>query len=98
MDYERIEKERAYEAQKMNQAQAGPGAPIDRPYQTTGVLGTAYDSPEPCRPSLRERVTSHLYRARKEADTRNRLEELQFLLDKNPDIARILDLIEDVRY
>lgn len=61
-----------------------------------GYGGTAND-PEPCRASLRERVSMDLSRSCREARKRDRLEELSYLLDKNPEIARILDLIEDVR-
>lgn len=49
------------------------------------------------RASLRERVSDQLYRARSESGKCSRLEELTFLLEKNPEVARILDLIEEVR-
>lgn len=50
-----------------------------------------------CRPSLQERVKSQLDRAYGEARRASRLNELATLLQNNPDVARILDLIEDVR-
>jgi hypothetical protein len=79
-------KKRAYE----NQAKAG--APIE---QTQGAMLNTYD--QPCRTSLRDRIESQLNRARTESRKVERLDELAFLLSKNPDVARILDLLEDVR-
>ena len=52
---------------------------------------------EPCRASLRERVAMDLIRAERESNKALRLRELNDLLDKNPDVARILDLVEEVR-
>lgn len=49
------------------------------------------------RASLRERVAGQLRHAQQEAGKAGRLMELDMLLDKNPDIARILDLVEEVR-
>lgn len=48
-------------------------------------------------PSLRERVANQLHRARQEAVRRERLEELQYLLDKHPEVARMLELLEAVQ-
>jgi hypothetical protein len=50
----------------------------------------------PMENSLRERLERNLHRARREGHRQHRLEELVFLLDKNPEIARILDLVEDL--
>lgn len=61
----------------------------------TATLGLAYD--EPCRTPLRERVQSQLVRSHQEARKEQQLQELAQLLDENPKIARILDLIEIVR-
>lgn len=52
---------------------------------------------EPARPSLRDRVEYDLTNARQASRRRDRMEELAHLLDKNPEIARILDLVEDLR-
>lgn len=60
-----------------------------------GAIGC--DTAQSARPSLRERVSMDLHRSMREVRKRDRLEELSYLLDKNPDIARILDLIEEVR-
>ena len=49
---------------------------------------------QPAQPGLRERVAMNLNRAQQEARRAEVLHELQYLLDKNPDIARILDLLE----
>lgn len=82
---EALEKERAYQQQM--QAQTG----------AIGGAMTPKSLDEPCRASLRERVAMDLGRARRESRKLERLSELEFLLDKNPEVARILDLIEDVR-
>lgn len=58
-----------------------------------GSLGRGYEI-ECARPSLRERVNSSFYRAERETRNVNRLKELADLLDTNPAIARILELIE----
>lgn len=49
------------------------------------------------RPSLRERVSIQLSESTSAAARSGRLSELQRLLEANPDVARILDLIEEVR-
>ena len=64
----------------------------------TGMLGAAKTyADEPMRVSLRERVAMDLNRSVRESNKLQRLQELTFLLDKNPEVARILDLIEEVR-
>lgn len=80
---------KALHAQQATTASAGQG----------GTMGLKSDrcADQPNRPSLRERVHSQLYRAEKEARQVSKLEELRWLLDKNPDVARILDLLEEVR-
>lgn len=52
---------------------------------------------EPVRPSLQEMVWSQVRQAEREARRHQRLAELGILLDKNPEVARILDLVEEVR-
>ncbi len=52
---------------------------------------------QPKRLSLSESVASQLYRAEREARKLQLLGELKYLLDKNPEVARILDLIEETR-
>lgn len=52
----------------------------------------------PGRPSLRERVAVELAAAKQEARRAARLEELDGLLGKHPDIARILDLVDEMRW
>ena len=49
---------------------------------------------EAAQPGLRERVAMNLNRAQQEARRSDVLHELQYLLDKNPEVARILDLLE----
>ena len=48
------------------------------------------------RATLSERVSNRLYRAQQEAYKAERLAELARLLEKNPEIARILDLVEEL--
>ncbi len=59
-------------------------------------IGEAKMAPDPERPSLARRVRDQLQQA--EAATRKAqyLGELQYLLEKNPEVARILDLMEHV--
>jgi len=83
-----LEKERAEKLYQQNQCGATIGA----------SQMSAKPLEDPChRASLRERVLMDLAKARRESRKLERLSELEYLLDKNPDIARILDLIEDVR-
>lgn len=49
------------------------------------------------RPSLGERVRDQRYHAEAQVQRAMGLSELQHLLDKHPDVARILDLMELVR-
>lgn len=48
-------------------------------------------------PSLRDRIRDQRNRAEMEASRSAQLGELDHLLDKHPDFARILDLLEIVR-
>ncbi len=48
-------------------------------------------------PSMRERLKAQLYHAQKESSKENKLLELEYLLDKNPEVARILELLDQVR-
>jgi hypothetical protein len=59
-------------------------------------MATGMAIPELSRPSLRERVADSAFRARRDARKADRMEELAMLLEKHPDIARILDLVEDL--
>ncbi len=47
-------------------------------------------------PSLRSRIHSQLRCAQRESRKANLLSELEYLLDKNPETARILELMEQV--
>lgn len=49
---------------------------------------------EPMRETLTRRIDSRLYRAEKESRNNERLRELRYLLNKHPEIARILDLLD----
>lgn len=82
------EKLTAYQAEKRAGMATDYGA---------GMLQGAACGMDPRRPSLMESVESQLNRATGEAYKADQLRELQYLLQKNPDVARILDLIEVVR-
>ena len=62
-----------------------------------GLAGQVGDLQTACRVSLRERISSQRRNAAREGNKEIRLAELEHLLDKNPEVARILDLIEEVR-
>lgn len=65
-----------------------------------GVLGgyaLQSDMDQPCRVGLLERVIGQRREAQRSSRKADRLSELQELLMKNPEVARILDLIEEVR-
>ena len=89
--FEQLKKAQSKLADIANQ-QTGSGS-------TQGILGTKpyYEPDAPCRVSLTERVTSQLSRARMERLKFERLYELNSLLEQNPVLARILDLLEDVK-
>ena len=52
---------------------------------------------EPARPNLAERVTSQLRQAERQAPRAMRLAELKHLFEKHPDVARIFELMDEVR-
>ena len=47
-----------------------------------------------CKSSLRDRIASRARHAAHESRRAENLKELQYLLDKNPEVARILELLE----
>ena len=65
------------------------------------LAGLAADAEQyadrPSMPGLRERVHKAMCHAQQEAGRFARMQELADLLDKNPDISRILDLYEEFR-
>lgn len=75
-------------AAKCAQGAGGHGSALAGGYASTGG---------PCRVGIRERVDNDLHRANGEARKADALQELAFLLEKNPEVAQILDLIEMVR-
>ena len=48
-------------------------------------------------PPLAQRIRTQLRRSETEAFRAEQLRELEHLLDKNPEVARILDLLEAVK-
>jgi hypothetical protein len=67
--------------------------------QTQAMAGNLCGAAEigPCRPSMIDRVGEQRRQAQRDRHRGERLEELEYLLNKYPYIARILDLLEDVR-
>jgi len=51
---------------------------------------------EPCQLPITERFRGQLHRTRREARKAEQLNELIDLLEKHPDVARILDLVESL--
>lgn len=62
---------------------------------TAGMLGGAAMMAEP---SLRERIHSQRHHAQVQSRKVEQLAELEYLLDKHPDVARILELMEAARF
>lgn len=60
-----------------------------------GQVGGPMSLQTPGRDSLRNRVEAKLNRANGEARKVELLHELQHLLQKNPEVARILDLLDE---
>lgn len=48
-------------------------------------------------PTLRDRIRNQRYRSESEAKNAGLLAELEYLLDKNPEVARILELLDRIR-
>jgi hypothetical protein len=63
--------------------------------QSAGRLSTSLDIG--ARPSLIDRVRVQMVEAEAQCGRASRLAELNYLLEKHPDVARILDLVESVR-
>lgn len=64
---------------------------------TSGLRGQAnqaMDCERPARLSLYHRFHSQLERARREGNKAMQLEELVYLMDKHPEVARILELVD----
>lgn len=78
----------AEEKAKM-QAQSGCAGYASNLAYGAGNLGI-----QPASPTLRDRVAQNLANAQREARRTDALYELQHLLEKNPDVARILELLE----
>lgn len=89
MDNTLSEQQMKYAA--MQQAQTPYG---ERLGPLGGSMGSNLQS---ARPNLRERVAMDLEHAERQSRKRDRLAELQMLLDKHPEVARIFDLLDDVR-
>ena len=73
-------------------------AQTGEPVEAATLGGYAGIGQEPARPSLMERVHQQRKRAQREAIHAERLAELQMLLEKNPEIAHILDLLDWLKY
>lgn len=82
----KIVAQKEWEARNMDAGIAGN--PCGKAVQSDMISG---------RPSLRDQVSRQLSDALYRASKRERLMELDYLLSKHPDVARILDLMEYVR-
>lgn len=80
-------KKAAHDAAELN-------ARCDTHYQTNARMEKGCD--EPMRENLRGRVHSELRRSMRESRKAENLQELAMLLDKNPEVARILELMEGI--
>lgn len=67
---------------------------VDRINQT-GSCQMANES-KPLRPGLRERIENQIDRSERESEKLGRLRELKNLLFEHPDVARILELHEEL--
>jgi hypothetical protein len=56
--------------------------------------GAGYVGEMCAEPPFRERMQSRLHHARREGHKAHQVEELIYLMDKHPEVARILELIE----
>ncbi len=65
-------------------------------YGSAGEALRGLDSTGPCQDGLTDRIGQQINHALRERRKLDRLEELRHLLDKNPEVARILELIEQV--
>ena len=89
---------REMEREKMRQDAAYQNAKEAYPSSLSqGPCSTANEAVQAVQPSLRERIRDQAARARRESRKADRLDELNFLLEKNPEVARILDLLEDAQ-
>ena len=98
MDYQTEAKIRAADAQQGSTQAYENSAKCN---MAGGALGGAMCMDQdkiPCRDALVDRVRSRLHRSSSEARKAVRMEELLFLLEKNPEVARILDLVGEVEY
>lgn len=68
----------------------------EQQYADANTIGGAQTPYRP--PTITERLQKKLEYSRQEAQNSAKLEELCNLLAKNPDVARILDLIQEVGY
>lgn len=57
----------------------------------TGSIGSKNSQYQP---NLQDRISEQLYMAQKNATKLENLKELKYLLDKNPEVTRILSLLE----
>lgn len=83
------------QAEKMAAQQADLSARVQGMGGTIGNASTLNQA-TPARENLRNRMARGADRIHRDRDRANKMEELVYLLDKNPEVARILDLLEEV--
>jgi len=88
----------AEEAYKDKCCQDADASIVGEPYENNRAKNTteSWDD-KPVTPSLHERVRNQLHYAQIESRRADQLSELKYLLDKRPEIARILDLLDVVK-
>jgi hypothetical protein len=93
IDNETVRKIAAEQMAQLRQQQCGSMAPDPSAYSQ----GCCNTSEKVASPSLTDRVRTQGRRSEQEAIRAGKLKELEYLLDKNPETARILDLLEVVK-
>jgi len=65
--------------------------------RTQGLCGSRGETTDPAQSTLRDRIMQQRYDCEKRADRYAGLAELTNLLEKNPEVARILELMDQLQ-
>jgi len=87
----------AEEAYKDKCCQDADASIVGEPYENNRAKNTTESWDDKPVTSLRERIHLQRHRAQVESRRADQLSELEYLLDKHPEIARILDLLDVVK-
>lgn len=98
LEEQKIILKEAEEVYKDKCRQAANVGKVGGPYENNMAKNTTepWDD-KPVTSSLRERIHLQSHRAQVESRRADQLSELEYLLDKHPEIARILDLLDVVK-